>query len=422
MKTISDIASMTLAQATGTITSDTTNVNDGDTVTIGSKTYTFKTALTPTEGEVLIGGDSDASLLNLIRAINHSGTPDTDYKCAAANTQVTAATSVTANAFAITAITGGLEGNSIATTTTSAHLSWGDETLTGGEVATIMATVSDETFTLPARQVTVAEYPSGNPNFSRAHRISDAAFFVLRAGSNTVALLLTAMSKIAVALETSLTFAPFINTQPVAASTSFAKGTITSNNTTPNDGDTVTIGNKTYTFKTTLTPTEGEVLINGSADAALLNLIRAINHTGTPDTDYKCAAAHTQVTAATSVTAHAFVVTSKTVGTASNAYGLSTNADPRITLSAATMLGGTAAATFTVADTSELSKTYAWYESADNVTYGAALSDAGIYSGTSTATLTLTPTDTSKTGYYYKCTITNAKGSTTTEPQQLTVT
>jgi hypothetical protein len=99
---------------------------------LSSKTYTFKTTLTPTEGEVLIGADADASLLNLIRAINHSGTPDTDYKCAAANTQVSAATAVTSHAFAVTALTAGSAGNAIATTETSSHLSWGASTLTGG--------------------------------------------------------------------------------------------------------------------------------------------------------------------------------------------------------------------------------------------------------------------------------------------------
>lgn len=46
------------------------NPSDGDTVTIGSVTYTFKTALTPTAGEVLIGADSERSAENLQRAIN----------------------------------------------------------------------------------------------------------------------------------------------------------------------------------------------------------------------------------------------------------------------------------------------------------------------------------------------------------------
>jgi hypothetical protein len=67
----------------------------------------------------------------------------------------------------------------------------------------------------------------------------------------------------------------------------------------PHDAGTILIDTKTYTFKTTLTPTEGEVLIGGSAAAAMDNLKAAVNHTGTPDTDYKCALAHPTVQATT---------------------------------------------------------------------------------------------------------------------------
>lgn len=119
--------------ATGVLTSDNTNVANNDTVTVGNKVYTFKTTLTPTEGEVLRGGSADASLLNLIRAINHTGTPNTDYKCAAANSDVTAASSLTAHAFQVTAIAPGA--STVATTETSAHLSWGAVTLVGGSRA-----------------------------------------------------------------------------------------------------------------------------------------------------------------------------------------------------------------------------------------------------------------------------------------------
>jgi hypothetical protein len=60
---------------------------------------------------------------------------------------------------------------------------------------------------------------------------------------------------------------------------------------TPANGDTVTIDGKVYTFRTTLTPTEGEVLING-LNGSGANISAAIDHTGTPGTDYSCAAAH----------------------------------------------------------------------------------------------------------------------------------
>lgn len=59
--------------------------------------------------------------------------------------------------------------------------------------------------------------------------------------------------------------------------------------TTPIDGDTVSVGGVTFTFKTTLGATAGNVLIGGSADAARLNLINAINDngSGTEGTDFK---------------------------------------------------------------------------------------------------------------------------------------
>lgn len=123
--------------ASSTLTSDNTAPGDGDTVTIDTKVYTFKTALTPLEGEVLINSTADAALLNLIRAINHSGTPNTDYKVAAAHPTVSAATSVTSHTFVITALTNGVVGNAIATAETSAHLSFTSTVLAGGINGTV---------------------------------------------------------------------------------------------------------------------------------------------------------------------------------------------------------------------------------------------------------------------------------------------
>ena len=119
--------------AMGTLTSDNTNVGATQTVVIEGQTYTFVSALTPLSGEVLIGTDADGSLLNLIRAINGTGTPGTDYAAGTpVNTAVTAANSVTSHAFAVTAKISGSGGNAITTTETSPHLSWGSTHLTGG--------------------------------------------------------------------------------------------------------------------------------------------------------------------------------------------------------------------------------------------------------------------------------------------------
>lgn len=53
--------------------------NDGDTVAVAGVTFTFKTALTPTAKQVLIGGSADAARANLTAAINNTGTEGTDY-------------------------------------------------------------------------------------------------------------------------------------------------------------------------------------------------------------------------------------------------------------------------------------------------------------------------------------------------------
>lgn len=125
------------AAATGTLTSDATAPTDGDTITIGGKVYTAKTALTPTEGEVLIGVSAAVFLDNLKSAINHTGTPGTDYSCAAAHPTVFATTN-TNTTQVVQALNPGTAGNLIATTETSSHLGWGGAVLAGGLYAKLL--------------------------------------------------------------------------------------------------------------------------------------------------------------------------------------------------------------------------------------------------------------------------------------------
>ena len=119
--------------ATGVLTI-TVNPTDGETVTLGTTTYTFNTVLGGANS-VLIGADLQASLVNLKDAINAtsgqagstvgSGTVAND----AAEFTVTDPADATGVA---TALVSGTAGNSVATTETGANMSWGDTTLTNG--------------------------------------------------------------------------------------------------------------------------------------------------------------------------------------------------------------------------------------------------------------------------------------------------
>jgi len=68
-------------QANGTLTA-TANFANGETVTTGTKTYTFQTVLTNVDGNVLIGASLAASLTNLANAISLGAGAGVDYATA----------------------------------------------------------------------------------------------------------------------------------------------------------------------------------------------------------------------------------------------------------------------------------------------------------------------------------------------------
>jgi len=120
--------------ATGTLTSNATAPGNGDTVTIGSYTYTFRTTLTTPSvaGEVLIGSSAAVALDNVKAAINGSAGAGTTYaEGTLANDQAIATTNTDTTQLVV-ARWSGVFGNSIGTTESSSNLSWGATTLTGG--------------------------------------------------------------------------------------------------------------------------------------------------------------------------------------------------------------------------------------------------------------------------------------------------
>ncbi len=105
----------------------------GNTVTVGTQTYTFVTALstTPTANEVLVGATEAASLANLANAVNGgTGSGATYGSPTVANTSASAV--ATASTVVFTALTKGLTGNGIATSATGTANTFGAATLANG--------------------------------------------------------------------------------------------------------------------------------------------------------------------------------------------------------------------------------------------------------------------------------------------------
>jgi hypothetical protein len=134
----------------------------------------------------------------------------------------------------------------------------------------------------------------------------------------------------------------FASTSDPSIPATSATGTITRTATNVSNNDTVTLGSQVYTFKTTLTPADYEVLIGADSTASLLNLARAINNSGgTPGTDYQVPAANASASAGT-IVGSTIPVTALTAGTAGNSIALA-ETSAQLSVSAATLLGGRAA-------------------------------------------------------------------------------
>lgn len=96
-----------------------------------------------------------------------------------------------------------------------------------------------------------------------------------------------------------------------------ATGTLTTS-ANPGNTETVTIGNKVYTFQTSLTNVDGNVFIGASEAASLQNLYDAINLTGTPGTQYATLMTKHDYVRATAVTTHTVVLKALLPGTQGN--------------------------------------------------------------------------------------------------------
>lgn len=124
---------LTETAATGTVTSDATAPSDGDIIQIDGVAYVARTALSSpaVTNEVLIGVSAAVFLDNLKSAINLDGTPAVYSSNQVIHPTVTATTNGNTTQV-VAAKKVGTAGNLITTSETSAHLSWGGASLSGG--------------------------------------------------------------------------------------------------------------------------------------------------------------------------------------------------------------------------------------------------------------------------------------------------
>jgi hypothetical protein len=103
--------------AQGTLTVDT-QITNGDTMTVDTKTYTFQDTLTDVDGNIKIGATLAATQANLVAAFDLSGIAGTDYAASMTAHPTVNIADFAADAAVLTAKTKGTAGNSIATTET----------------------------------------------------------------------------------------------------------------------------------------------------------------------------------------------------------------------------------------------------------------------------------------------------------------
>lgn len=118
--------------ASGSVVHDGTAIADGDTVTVGTITYTFRTTIGTTPYNVYLGSGSTATIfLNLAAAINGNGTAGTTYAVGTYQNPDVWATYL-GTIFTLTARKGGSSGNSIVLSENSTHLTVSGANLSGG--------------------------------------------------------------------------------------------------------------------------------------------------------------------------------------------------------------------------------------------------------------------------------------------------
>ncbi len=337
MPTLSASSLGLASYATGTLDL-TSNPSAGNTVTIGSQTYTFVAAgQANAAGDVALGNTVQNTLQNLQAAVNGGAGAGNLYGTGTAVNQQATITSVNGGSAVVQALQAGTAGNSVALSTsiTSNVGSGGGVTLSGGKNATF----DTGTLTLLA-----------NPS-----------------------------------LATTATGTVTLNAAPDTLTA--ASGVFNITNSTLANNNTVTVGSQTYTFVTagTTNALDNQVSLGASNTDALTNLAAAINGTLTTSAAGQTNLSGTDnaagvATAYYSGSGNVLTVTATTPGTAGSVGGANQVAFTSNVVGAAVpnggatgyLGGGTNADTVTVGGTAYTFVAYGTATTADQVSVGQA--------------------------------------------------
>lgn len=121
------------------LTSDDTEISDGETVSIGGTVYRFKDTMAQAYDVQRHGTTADTTMGNLIAAINASGTPGVEYFAGTLIHPDVSAGVLAAHAFTATAKVKGVAGDLIALAESTSHMVWtgGATFLAGGVNGTV---------------------------------------------------------------------------------------------------------------------------------------------------------------------------------------------------------------------------------------------------------------------------------------------
>ena len=117
------------------------NPSDGDTVTVGATTYTFKTEMAAAN-DIKLGSSQSDSTATLVKVLNGTGASGTDYFAGTTTPNASAAASASGSEVSVTAKTAGSAGNSVALAATGSAMSVSGSTLEGGALSTVLPTVA----------------------------------------------------------------------------------------------------------------------------------------------------------------------------------------------------------------------------------------------------------------------------------------